>query len=675
MIADDQSRIASSRDGNGLLRPWLWASLVLMVFALPALVRAQFQQPTDEELKMTADPKAPGAAAVYLYREEITDNINKYSSLYVRIKVLADKGKELATVHVPYERVTHRVTGIQGRTIHADGTVIPLTIKPVELLNVKTKDVEEDSIVFNLPSVEVGSILEYRYRIENYYFEPDAATWWVQQPYYVRKAHYSFHAFTFRALQPPFYTLYQAFIGSDAKLVEKSGVYSLDLINIPPQPDDDWMPPINTLRWHVEFYYSIDKYDQYGKPAQDIKEFWDDACKRWALKVKDSTNPSGYLKKEVAKIIAPGDTDLQKATKIYDAIQKLDNTDFSRQKSKTERKKEKLKDINKVEDIWKQKSGSGDDIALLYVALARAAGLKVWPMQVVNRDHALFDKGYMSLRQLEDFIVIVAIDGKDVFLDPGQKMCPFGILHWKHTFAAGLRLAETDAVIITTPIITFKESVIQRTADLTIDEAGSVKGSVRVNMTGPEALRWRQLALENDETEVRKQFIESLQDSLPEGVRADFDHFIALDDYNSNLVGLINISGNIGTTTGKHFFLPGLFFESRAKHPFVAQDKRTTPIDVHFPRMDQDVVTYQLPPGFAVEGLPQDSSSTWPGNALFKIHFSKGNGTVTVRRSMAYNYTLLDPKDYNDLRDFYLKLSTADQLQLVLTRASESKGN
>ncbi len=65
----------------------------------PVFVCAQFQQPTDEELKMTSDPKAPGAAAVYLYREETTnDRMLRLQSIYARIKVLAEKGKELATV-------------------------------------------------------------------------------------------------------------------------------------------------------------------------------------------------------------------------------------------------------------------------------------------------------------------------------------------------------------------------------------------------------------------------------------------------------------------------------------------------------------------------------------------------------------------------------------------------
>ena len=62
---------------------------------------------------MTSDPKAPGADAVYLYREETTDDNLHYQSVYARIKVLTEKGKELATVRVPYERRNFKVTDIQ----------------------------------------------------------------------------------------------------------------------------------------------------------------------------------------------------------------------------------------------------------------------------------------------------------------------------------------------------------------------------------------------------------------------------------------------------------------------------------------------------------------------------------------------------------------------------------
>jgi len=461
--------------------------------------------------------------------------------------------------------------------------------------------------------------------------------------------------------------MYSTYVGSKAKVVQdKRDVFSLDIADVPPEPDDDWLPPLNTLRWRVEFYFTL---------FNTADAFWEDAEKNWATWVQDFTKPTGKIKDAVAGIVAANDTEDTKAEKIYAAVMKLENTAFTRQKSKAERKKEKLKDIHKAEDVWKQQAGSDDEIALLYVALARAAGLKVWPMRVVDRNRALLDKSYLSTYQMDDYIVVVELGGKKIYLDPGQKMCPYGSLHWKHTWASGFLLSEKGAVFDTTPGITFKASTLKRVADLNIDGEGDVKGTVRFVMTGPEALAWRQLALQNDEEEVKKEFNESMRPYLPEGVEPDFDHFLSLEDYSTNLIGIVNVSGNLGAATGKHLFLPGLFFESRANHPFVAEDKRTISVDVHYPLMEQDEVTYHLPPGFTMEGTPKDTLTPWPDHAVLKIHFSAGDGAVTAVRTLAYNFTLLDPNEYPNLHDFYLKVATADQQQLVLTRSPVAKGN
>ena len=307
--------------------------------------------------------------------------------------------------------------------------------------------------------------------------------------------------------------------------------------------------------------------------------------------------------------------------------------------------------------------------------MATAAGLKTSPAFVVNRNRAIFDINYFSGSQFDDDIVAIELGGKNVFLDPGQKMCPFGFLHWKHTLSSGFLLQGQSAIFITTPSAEFKDSQVQRDADFDIDEAGNVKGIARYVLSGQRSLYWRQLALENDVEEVKKQFNESMRKSLPVGVESDFDHFLGLDNANANLFGIVKISGNIGSATGKHFFLPGLFFESQGKHPFIAQDKRATPIDVQFPQSEQDDVTYHLPPGFNVESLPQDAILSWPDHAVLKIHFSASGGVVNVQRALAYNFTILDFKDYPSLHDFYLKVATADQQPLVFTRTSVAKGN
>ena len=427
------------------------------------------------------------------------------------------------------------------------------------------------------------------------------------------------------------------------------------------------MPPLNTLIWRVEFYYT-----QYHSGP----DFWQSEGKRWAKETDKFSNPSKALQQAAAGIVAPGDGDEQKARKLYTAVMQLDNSDFSRTRSEAERKKEKLKDIKNAEDVWNQKSGSSNDLALLYIALARAAGLQAYPMQVTNRDRAIFDPDYLTLSQLDDYVAIVVIDGKEVFLDPGEKDAPFSLLHWKHALTAGLRLNAKGASLAETPPATFKQAGLTRVADITFDNSGNLTGSVRFVLSGSEALHWRQRSLENDADEVKKQFNESIRDSIPDGVSADFDHFLSLDDYNSNLVAVVKVSGNMGAATGKRLFLPGLFFESRSKHPFVAVDNRLIPVDLHYPKIEQDEVTYHLPQGVNVESLPHATNLSWPEHALMKIVTSADGNTVTISRALVYNYTALDPKEYGGLHDFYQKIATADQQQMVLTHAPlTAKGN
>jgi hypothetical protein len=139
---------------------------------------------------MTSQAGAPGAPAVYLFREEITvDHLHMYSE-YVRMKVLTDGGKEYANVDIKYVAggdMGYAVTDIAGRTIHPDGTVIPFTGKPYERMVVKAQGFKEKAKVFTLPDVTVGSIIEYRYKVrwdDNMYKSP---RWIVQNELYLRR--------------------------------------------------------------------------------------------------------------------------------------------------------------------------------------------------------------------------------------------------------------------------------------------------------------------------------------------------------------------------------------------------------------------------------------------------------------------------------------------------------
>ena len=139
------------------------------------------------------------------------------------------------------------------------------------------------------------------------------------------------------------------------------------------------MPPTESFLYKVLFYY---------KAAGTAQEFWINEGKLWSKDVDKFAEPSSKIKEAVAGLVAPGDSEPDKAKKLYAAVEALDNTDYSRRKTATEMKQLKFKEAKHAEDTWAQKSGTSEDIAMLYLAMLRAAGLTAYAVKVVDHDGA-----------------------------------------------------------------------------------------------------------------------------------------------------------------------------------------------------------------------------------------------------------------------------------------------
>ncbi len=119
-----------------------------------------------------------------------------YQSYYARIKVLTEKGKELATVEVPYLKGNMKVTDIKGRTIHADGTIIPLTVKPEDLLGRKERrDAASARRSSRCPAWKWAAFWSTATTCATTTTTISSPIWEIQRPYFVHKAHYQFTPF------------------------------------------------------------------------------------------------------------------------------------------------------------------------------------------------------------------------------------------------------------------------------------------------------------------------------------------------------------------------------------------------------------------------------------------------------------------------------------------------
>jgi hypothetical protein len=708
------------------MRSYLRFGLLLLGSAMPLVSFGQFQAPSKEELGMTSDPKAPGADAVYLFRDEVSDDPHHFATVYARLKILTEKGKEAATVHVSYARsfvfhatgdnssrmgsgtsnhwdapdVNHAgedmpndtdsfnvhtdVSAIEARTIHPDGTVVPLTGSPTDLLKVKRGRNQMNEISFTLPSVEVGSILEYRYQIRYDRFDMPP-NWEIQKEYFTHRAHFAFtpdeqfspernrNAGTAgtadSALRDPhgeaMTDILNTAVLPPGKSVkqEAAGKYSVDLTDIPAFPREAFGPPPANLAYGVRFFYT---------PTPDVKEFWQKEMAFWTKTLNLYVDPTPSLTQTVAELCSGSVAPIDKAKKLYETVQKLANTDFTFEGEPGIGSQ--WIPAGHVERVLADKKGTSNQIAYLYLAMARIAGLNARPERIASRSRRIFSANLLSADQLDSVVVALQIDGKEITVDPGTKMAPFETLHWAHAGAGGLAMANGKVETILTPLQKNTDNSVLHVGSVAFKSDGAISGTLKVAFIGQQAILYRQMAIRSGPDAVKDAIEKLIARQVPQGVLAKVDHVAYIDDPSKQLLAVVPVSGELTSNAGSRLMLPRAFFEARETNPFPAEDDRTLPIDMRYPSQEQEQITYELPSGYTVEGKPEDTVMRWEENAAYQLKSKVDANSITTARVLARGFTLLDAKQYVPLRDFYQKVVTADQQQFVLSAAQANKG-
>jgi hypothetical protein len=197
---------------------------------------------------------------------------------YLRVKVFTERGRESQSrIDLPFGKLfgsNIKIKDIAARTIKPDGTIVELKKEDVfERDVIKVSGVKMKAKSFAMPSVEPGSIIEYRWREvranqwANYVrlqFQRDIPVQTVK--YYLKP--YPFPGLSMRA---------QMFRGTLPPIVkEKNGFYSATMTNLPAYRQEPHMPPEDEVRAWMLIYYSADEkivpekfWKEYGKTSYE----------------------------------------------------------------------------------------------------------------------------------------------------------------------------------------------------------------------------------------------------------------------------------------------------------------------------------------------------------------------------------------------------------------------
>ena len=376
----------------------------------------------------------------------------------------------------------------------------------------------------------------------------------------------------------------------------------------------------------------------------------------------------------MSKITLPGDAPDVKLQKIYAEVMAYENTDFTREHTRVEDKAEGLHETKSTDDIVTTRRGSGEELTMLFIAMARAAGLKAYFMQATSREDEIFNRYRLSMDQLDSPVAIVNVGGKDEFFDPSQRYCAYGHLRWDHTEISGIRQVDNGTDFAQTPIEKYDAAKTVRIANLTLSENGEADGIVQIGMTGDPALYWRQLALRHDETEVENDMEDSVRQVLPASLTVKIEKIWSLNDPSKQLIARFHVNGPLANVTSKRLFVPLEVFEVNERAMF-SQPKRETPVYFHYGHQDVDEVHLTYPASDEIESAPKAEELKMGGFAILREGSENKANTIVLTRVFGIGSIIFKNTEYDELKDFYGKVNRKDQEQLVLKVASHAAGN
>lgn len=629
-----------------------------------------FQPVNPDELKMTSEPQAPGAPAIILFREVDRDD-NRYTpheDNYVRIKILAEEGRKYANVEIPFEKGFQSISGIQARTIKPDGSIVEFDGKVFEKTVVKSRGFSVRVKTITLPSVEVGSVIEYLYTLDFKEYYVFQSHWILSEELFTKSA-----KFSLRPYRSPYnefhlrWTWQQLPPGSEPKQ-NAMGTVEMEAHNIAGFQAEEFMPPENELKSRVDFVYDEEL------PERDPDKFWQRIGKKRNGAMESFVGKRKAMEEAVSQIVAPNDPPEVKLRKIYERVQKLRNTSFEIQKTEQEEKRDKEKIATNVEDVWKRGYGNGMQLTWLFLGLARAAGFEAYGCWVSDRRQYFFQRNLMKSGELDANVVLVKVNGKDVYFDPGDQFTPYGMLTWSETGVIGLRLDGDGGKWIQTSMPEPTESQIRREATLKLADTGDLEGKVTVTYTGLESMYQRLEERHEDDTARKKHLEDALKEQIPSAAEVDLT---SQPDWNNSEAPLtavfdLKIPG-WASSVGRRAILPVGFFSAYEKHAF-EHTTRVHPIYFNYPYEKIDDVTVELPSGWKVSNMPPPK--TQDGKIIiYELKVENSNGTVHIKRRLNSDILLVEPKYYMSLRNFFQVVRTGDEQQVLLEPAPASANN
>jgi len=521
-------------------------------------------------------------------------------------------------------------------------------------------------LMLQVPAALPGSIIGYEVEMEE---TPDAPAdlWNFQGTLPVREAHYSLQL-------PPGWSYKATWLNhaEESPLSTGANQWRWTLEDLAAVRVEQRMPPLNGVAGSM--YVTL-----LAPPGQRRSmESWSDIGAWYTNLARGRRDPSPQLKQRVAELTAAAPTLLAKIQALAAFVQD---------------------DIRYVaielgiggyqphaaSDVLSHEYGDCKDKATLLGAMLEQIGVKSYPVIINAARGVVTEATPPSLYGFNHAILAVALPadldeageavythpklGKLLFFDPTNPVTPFGSLFGSLQGNYGLLVTPDGGELVQLPTMPPSANGVTRTATLTLDESGTLRGDVREVRRGDLAAEQRfAVRAAHSETDRIRPIERFLSGSLS-SYQITRASIVNLPTSNKTFEWRYSLEANhYGKLAGDVLLIRPRVVGSESRADLETKEPREHPFEFEAPERDSDVFEIALPSGYQLDSLPQPVDAD-EGFATYHSKTELIGRTLRYTRSYEIDKLSVPVDRAQDLRTLYRIIDADERNEAVLKRA------
>jgi len=576
---------------------------------------------------------------------------------HIRIKILNDKGKDRADIHLSYInwKNDEDIKDITAQVYNLDpsGNIVVTKVDKKQVFE-KQINKREAEKVFTFPDVKPGTIIEYKYKHTNI----GMMNWYFQRSIPVKYSEFTFdypNAVDISFL-PKCYLPYE-------RKTENSGTRTVrffSMSNVPALRDepfilneDDYMQKIET---------KTIAYENSSGFRQNIIVNWLQVIRflmeddDFGVQIKKEIPRTADLDAQLKNIQGP----YMRMKVIYEYVKK--NMEWNGSPG--------IWALDGVKAAWKDKKGTAGEINLILINLLKDAGLNVKPILVSTHDNGLvnsLDAGTLwspGFYQFNKVLAWVTI-GNDIYvLDGTEKETPVNLIPLDVVATEGLIIQKVETFewgwkMLWKDNLKFTNTVLLKAA---VSADGKLTGEASVN-----SYDYARLSRISTAKKGKKEFTEKYFSSNNPGITIDSIALENLDKDSLPLVQKVYFNEQLNASGEYQYFSVNLF-TGLEKNPFVADERIS---DVFFGILQNHslIANINIPEGYTFEELPKNIKMIMPDTSITIRRMSQvSNEHLMLRIDLEFKKPFYSAQEYDGFKEFYKKLFDLLNEQFVIKK-------